>query len=231
MTSTRPEPTPPPADEPIGGLLALEAPDELALGAYDDYSDELALGAAEDDLEFGDDDSDEEEYGAAVLSLAFGAQTSQVSLADDDPLASGWFDDIGDVRELSVQEKKGDFGGDGDNARYDVFIMEEEFDPDAEVITAVWEGPYGLHFGTRVRHKGSARQLLPYAILGTVLAGAGVLAFACIVMIAVLSWYMGPTVEVVPLDPADLPKVEIERKPIEEQTADEILKEVLGEQE
>lgn len=222
MTTLPPDAKPTDDDEPIGGLLALEAPDELALGGLDDYTDELAMGEADDD----DDDS----YGGAMLSLSFGeAHTASVSLSAQDDLGTGAWDlDLSGMKELSVQEVKGDFKGDGEG-RYDAFVMEDEFDPDAEVITAVWEGPKGERvLGTQVRRLRRKQQLMPYWILGAALSAAGLAAVLGIAIIAAISIAMGPEREFVPLEEGDLPQIEIERKPIEEQSADEILQEVLG---
>lgn len=224
MTSIPPDTKSPPAPEPIGGLLALEAPDELALGAVDDYTDELALGEADED------DEDDDEGGGAMLSLSFGASTSISLAADDDTGTGAWDLDLSGLQELSVKEVKGDFGGDGDASRFDAMVMEDEFDPDAQVITAVWEGPQGdFKLGTQVRRARRKPQLMPYWILAAALSAAGLAAVLGIGLLIVIGLLTGPEREFVPLEEGDLPKVEIERKPIEEKTADEILDEVLGE--
>lgn len=216
-----------PTTEPVGGLLRFGGSgdyEELEMGSVDDYTDELEMGES-------DDDSEEYTGGGAVLSLAFGAQTTQLTTHDPSgDLGTGSWNvsDFGNMKELVVQEVKGDFKGDGEG-RYDVYVMEEEFDPDAEVITAVWEGPTGRRsMGTQVRRRRTPQaNLMPYWILGSVLAAAALAVLIGIATVAIVSMVMGPTREIAPLSEANLPTIEIERKEIVPQTADEILREVL----
>ena len=197
--------------EPVGGLLALEHTDELALGGAEDYGldDVLALGGAE-----GED--------GPVFGMVFGEAR--------EPTGS-W--DLADIQDLVVNETRGHFESDG-GARDDVMVMEEEFDDDDDVVVAVWEpdSPGGeLQFAAVIRKKVMVpKQYLPY---GFIAAGLGVLllvAGAGIVLVGLVALLASPKVEVRPLDRAKIPKIEIERKPIEHQTADEILEEVLGDE-
>jgi len=208
-------PSDPPASdflEPVGGLLAMEAADELALGGAEDYGldDVLALGGAE-----GED--------GPVFGMVFGEAR--------EPTGS-W--DLADIQDLVVNETRGHFEADG-GARDDVMVMEEEFDDDDDVVVAVWEpdSPGGqVQFAAVIRKKVKVpKQYLPY---GFIAAGLGVLlivAGAGIVLVGLVALLAGPKVEVRPLDRAKIPKIEIERKPIENQTADQILEEVLGREE
>ena len=220
-----------PTTEPVGGLLRFGGTgdfEELALGSVDDYTDELEMAESDDD---DDEDSDGYARGGAVLSLSFGAQTTQIRSDPAGDLGTGAWNagDFSKMKEqLVVQEVKGNFGGDGEG-RYDVYVMEDEFDPDAEVITAVWEGPKGQRLvGTQVRRRRTQQAaLMPYWILGSMLAAAGLAVVIGIVAVVILSLAMGPKREIAPLSEANLPVIEIERKPIVPQTADEILEEVL----
>jgi hypothetical protein len=199
-----------------------ESEEILALGAPD-FTDELEMGEAEED-------------GEPVFGLSFAAvQTGQKQSRAADPTGA-W--DLSDLQELVVEEKKGDFGGDGSSSRDDAVVMDEEFDDDEhDLIMAVWgiDGEGGdLQVGTRVRRRAPAvpQHYLPY---GLIAAGLGALLIVAVVgigaalLVAVLT---SPPTIVEPIDPAALPKVEIERIDLEaekEKSADEILEEVLGE--
>lgn len=206
-------PSRPPADgssEPVGGLLAMEAADELALGGAEDYGldDVLSMGSAD-----GED--------GPVFGLSFGEAREPTG---------AW--DLADIQELVVNETKGHFAADS-AARNDVMVMEEDFDDEDEIVVAVWEpeSPDGeLHLGTVIRKRVVVpKQYLPYGFIAAGLGALLVIAFLGIVLVGGIALLAGPNVEVRPLDRDKIPKVEIERKPIEDKTADEILEEVLGE--
>ncbi|MCB9677291.1 MAG: hypothetical protein H6737_19385 [Alphaproteobacteria bacterium] len=201
---------PVPAGEVVGGLLAIEATDELALGAAEDYGMDDILPMAEGDDEDG-----------PVFGLSFGSS---------DPTGA-W--DISDVHELVVNETRGHF--DASDGRNDAMVMEEDFDDDDEVVVAVWEPstPGGaVRVGAVVRKRTTAvpKQYIPYGLIAAGLTALLLVAVTGIVAVVVIAVVSGPKVEVRPLDPSQIPKVEVERKPIEEKTADEILEEVLGEE-
>jgi hypothetical protein len=197
----------------VGGLLIREATDELALGGAEDYGFDDALEMGEGDDEDG-----------PVFGLSFGAPREPTG---------AW--DLGDIQELVVNETKGHFDADN-SGRNDVMIMEEEFDDEDEVVVAVWEpdSPDGtLRVGAMVRRRASTvpKQYIPYGLIAAGLGALLLVAVAGIGAVMIIALIRGPRVEVAPLQPDQIPKVEIERKPIEEQTADEILQEVLGEEE
>ncbi|MEZ4317515.1 MAG: hypothetical protein R3F61_08420 [Myxococcota bacterium] len=203
----------PPEDEPsdlIGGLLAMEAADELALGGVEDYgTDEASLGLDGED--------------GPVFGLSFATERHEPTGA--------W--DLAEVADLVVNETRGRFEADG-GGRNDVVVMEEDFDDDDEVVVAVWEPetPGGApRVGARVRRRQVLvpKQYIPYGLIAAGLGALLLVAVMGIVAVITIGVLSGPRVEVRPLDPEAIPKVEIERKPVEEKTADEILEEVLGE--
>lgn len=212
--------TPLEAGEAVGGLLAMEAPDELALGGM-----ELALGDADD---YDDDFSMElamgeaDEAGSSV-SLTFGVSQTLAG-------TGAW--DVGDMQELVVQETKGDFGGDGSSARDDVMVMEAEYDPDAQIVDAVWQDAEGtMRMQRSIRRANASKPvLLPYGVIAglLLLLGAGAMVIVLGLVVAAL---FAPTVVPLPTGPK-IPVVEIDEKAVEEaqkKTAEEILNEVLGE--
>jgi hypothetical protein len=200
--------------EPVGGLLAMEAGDdllgdELALGDADDYGDfSIALGEADDE--------------GASVALTFGVS---------DTLAGDGQWDLGDVKELVVQETKGDFGGDGTSARDDAMVMEAAYDPEAEFFDAVWQDPGGkVRVGRAIRRSHTVDPvLLPYGVIAgglLLLGGAAAVVVVGLVIAAVLM--PGPE----PIETrVKVPDVQIDEAAIEEakkKTADQILQEVLG---
>ncbi len=215
------------ADAPTVPRVPVEAPDDeseelLALGAAE-FTDELAMGEA-------DEDDDEPVFG---LSFAVGVQKQSQA---EDPTGA-W--DLSDLQELVVEEKKGDFGGDGSSARDDVIVMDEDFDDDEhDVIMAVWgiDGEGGeVEVGARVRRRAPPvpRHYLPYGLIAAGLGALLIVAMVGIVGALLVALVTGPPVVVEPVDPSTLPKVEIERVDLDaekEKTADEILEEVLGEE-
>lgn len=201
--------------EPVGGLLALEAGDELALGDPDDYGEILELGEA------GEDD--------AMFALDFGAEDTFAG-------GAGW--DLGDIQELVVNEApEGDFAGDpyerGDVTAIEDFFFDDE-DLDAMVV-AVFQGEDGkARLERRVKLAKRRQQvLLPYGLIAAGLLVLGGIALVGVVLV-IATALMAPTVSIdQPLDRSTLPKVEIDRTRVEkakQKTADEILQEVLGDE-
>lgn len=194
--------------EAVGGLLAMEAGDELALGDPGDYDEPLALDAGE----------------GLGIALTFGVQTQDAT--------GEW--DLSDLGDLVVEEVGGNFGGtEGSSGRDDVMVMEDEWDPDAEIFAAVFQMPDGkVRVERRVRRSRSQKTaLLPYGVIAVGLLVLGGIALVGVVLVVGLALLAPNETVVVPLDKADLPKVEIDRERVErakEMSSDEILREVLG---
>lgn len=222
-TPDAPEPRPPSdvatvpsldSDVPVGGLLAMEAADELALGGAEDYGvDVVALG--EDDGE------------GPVFGLSFGAA------ADNGDGTGAW--ELADIAELVVQETRGEFDAKGD-ARHDASVMEEEFDADAEVVVAVWAPTLPgapPRVGARVRKRNAPlvrREYLPYGVIAGGLAGLLGVVIVGVFGILLISLFTGGSGSPAPVPASERPPVDAPPpRPIEPQTADEILDEVLGE--
>jgi hypothetical protein len=199
--------------EPIGGLLAMEAGDELALGAAEDYG-------IDDVVALGEDDGEGPVFGLSFDSANAGDGTG------------AW--ELSHLSELVVQETRGEFDITSD-ARHDASVMEDEFDPDDEVVVAVWAPTLPgapMRVKARVRRKAAPpvrAEYLPYGVIAGALMLLLGLAFVGVLAVVIVAMVSGPRREVAPLDPERVPKIEIDRKPIEEKTADEILEEVLGE--
>lgn len=195
----------------------MEAADELALGGAEDYGvDVVALG--EDDGE------------GPVFGLSFGGPEAGGWGGESRDPTGAW--ELSELAGLVVQETKGAFDAKADG-RHDVSVMEEDFDPDADPVIAVWAptlpgAPPRLGTRRTRRPPVVSREYLPYGLIAGGLAALLVIVVAGVVGIALLALFAGPSRQVAPLDPTQIPKVEIERKPIEPQTADEILEEVLG---
>lgn len=222
-TPDAPEPRPPSdvatvpsvdADVPVGGLLAMEAADELALGGAEDYGvDVVALG---------EDDGD-----GPVFGLSFGAG------ADNGDGTGAW--ELADIAELIVQETRGEFEAKGD-ARHDASVMEEEFDADADVVVAVWAPTLPgapPRVGARVRKRNAPlvrREYLPYGVIAGGLAGLLGVVVVGVFAILLLGLFTGPRSAPQDAGPAPIPTEPRPVKPIEPQTADEILQEVLGDE-
>ncbi|MCB9668861.1 MAG: hypothetical protein H6736_05165 [Alphaproteobacteria bacterium] len=197
--------------EAVGGLLAMEAYDDLALGDPDDYGEMLELGEADAE--------------GAMVALDFGASDSLAG-------TGAW--DLGEVAGLVVNERKGDFGGDGSSARDDVMVMEEEYDPDAEVVAAVWQDADGrVRLERRIkRQRRTSTMLLPYGLIAGMLLVLGGVALVGVVFIVIAALLApapgpvdGPATPHLPTVESDHAKIEAARK----KTSEEILQEVLGE--
>ncbi len=187
----------------------LLAVEELALGDPGDYGEPLAMGEAEGD----------------GLALTFGVSSVEPS--------SGW--EIADISELVVNEVQGSFDAAGAS---DAMVMEDEFDPDAEVIAAVWfeeGGAYKVERRIR-RSRRRKAELLPYGLIAVGLLGLGSLALAGIVVVALVTWLRpapapAPSVRTTPALPVEVRHDREKLERAKAMTADEILEEVLGDQE
>ena len=217
-TPSQPQPDDLSLGEVIGGPLIMGMGDELALGDAGDYGDELAMGEADE---------------SEGIALTFGVQES------DATGTGAWrlddLDGFGDLADIQVNEVKGDFSGDGSSARDDVMVMEDEWDEDAEIIAAVWQGPDGrMKLERRVRRsRGPNPTLIPYGVIAVGLLGLGGLAMVGVLLVVAFALLApAPEATVAPLDKDALPQVEVDHERVErakQMTSEEILQEVLGE--
>lgn len=201
------------ATDAAGGMVTRDAGEELALGAPEDYGLDDVVALGEDDGE------------GPVFGLSFGAASSDGTGA--------W--DLAEIGGLVVNETRGAFDATSD-ARHDVGVMEEEFDPDDDVVVAVWAptlpgAPPRVKARVRRKAKPMVRnEYLPYGVIAGLLAGLllfagiGITGIAAFGLLASSSSSSTP-IAVQPPDPGAAQKA----AEAEKMSADEILQEVLGE--